>query len=98
MQFTSSLPPVSNTARPLALDRESFVYLVSNPSLCDPALIRAGVTRADYDDAAVRALAATKLSIVLPAELVADVLVGVDRMEAFLPLARQTTAELLLDL
>jgi hypothetical protein len=66
--------------------------------LCDPGQICAAVARADYDDAAIRALAAAKLGRALPGELVADVLVGVDRIEVFLPLARQTTAELLHDL
>jgi hypothetical protein len=56
------------------------------------------VARADYDDAAIRALGAAKLGRELPPDLVADVLVGVDRIEVFLPLARQTTVELLLDL
>jgi hypothetical protein len=99
MQFS---PPVassdSNAAESLALDRESFEYLASNPSSCHPGEIRAAVDRADYDDAAIRTLAACKLGISVPAELVADVLVGVDRIEVFLPLARQTTAALLLEL
>jgi SEC-C motif len=88
---TASLPP-------LALDRESFARLVAKPALCGPQQIRAALTHADYDDAAIRALAASKLGCALPAELVADVLVGVDRIEVFLPLARQTTADRLLDL
>jgi hypothetical protein len=83
---------------PLGLDRESFAYLLANPRLCDPGHISAATARADYDDAAIRALAASKLGRALPGELVADVLVGVDRIEVFLPLARQTTVELLLDL
>ena len=65
----------------LALDRESFNYLVSDATLCDPAPIRAAVARADYHDAAIRALAACKLGVALAAELVADILVGVDRIE-----------------
>lgn len=97
MRFsTTTTEPEAMT--PLGLDRESFAYVVANQTLCDPGQIRAAVARADYDDAAIRALGAGKLGRELPSDLVADVLVGVDRIEVFLPLARQTTVELLLDL
>jgi len=97
MRFsTTTTDPEAMT--PLGLDRESFGYLVANQTLCDPEQIRAAVARADYDDAAIRALGAAKLGRELPSDLVADVLVGVERIEVFLPLARQTTAERLLDL
>jgi hypothetical protein len=99
MQFSSpGTSSDSNATESLALDRESFEYLALNPSLCHPGPIRAAVDRADYDDAAIRTLAACKLGVSVPAELIADVLVGVDRIEVFLPLARQTTVEMLLEL
>jgi hypothetical protein len=91
-------PSDSNANESFALDRVSFEYLVSSPNSCDPERIRAAIDRADYDDAAIRTLAGLKRGASVPAELVADVLVGVDRIEVFLPLARQTTVELLLDL
>jgi hypothetical protein len=96
MRLSTTTEPEAMT--PLGLDQESFAYLVANPTLCDSGQIRAAVARADYDDSAIRALAAAKVGRALPGELVADVLVGVDRIEVFLPLARQTTVELLLDL
>ena len=98
MRFSTTTTTDPEAMTPLGLDRESLAYLVANQTLCDPGQIRAAVARADYDDAAIRALGAAKLGRELPSDLVADVLVGVDRIEVFLPLARQTTIELLLDL
>lgn len=79
----------------VALDRTSFAYLIANTSLCHVDCIRAAVERADHDDAAMRALARTKLGLTLPSELAADILIGVERVDVFVALARQQRSEAL---
>jgi hypothetical protein len=76
-----------------ALDRASLDHLIADPPACDPDRIRAAIERADYDDAAIRALARAKLGLALPAELVTDLLVGVEIMEVFFALARHLGGE-----
>ena len=88
----------TDTSPSFVLDRTSFEYLVAEPALCDVEQIRVAVDRADFDDAAVRALARAKLGLALPPEILADLLVGVERMEVFLALARQATGDVLLGL
>jgi hypothetical protein len=77
----------------LSLDRASFAQLIACPPLCDPERIRVAVAQADRDDAAIRALARAKLGLSLPPDLVADVLVGIERIDVFLALARQLTGD-----
>src|SRR5882724_4941666 len=80
----------------VTLDRTSFAHLIANTSLCHVDCIRAAVERADHDDAAMRALARIKLGLTLPSELAADILIGVERVDAFVALARQQSSEALL--
>jgi hypothetical protein len=85
----------------LALDRASVEHLVAGAASCELERIRAAVERADYDDAAVRALARAKLGLELPPDVATDVLVGVEHLEVFLAIARHTSggaAEPMLDL
>jgi chaperonin cofactor prefoldin len=82
----------------IGLDIESFDHLVLNPSLCRVDQIQAALEGGDYDDAAIRALAHRKLGLSLPPELVPEVLVGVERMEVFLALARYASGESLVEL
>jgi hypothetical protein len=77
------------------LDRASLARLIADAPARDPSCIRAAIERADYDDAAIRALARAKLGDELPPELVADVLVGVERMDVFLALARHGSGDML---
>ncbi len=88
----------AHTTSWFGLDRESLAQLMHSPVLCQLDLIEGSIARADYDDAAVRALARRKLGLPLPPELVAEILVGTERMEVFLPLARLTNGELLIRL
>ncbi len=81
------------SALPLALDRASFAHLIVNASACDLDHIAVAIERADHHDAAVRALARARLGLASPCELLADILVGVERVEVFLALARQMTGE-----
>ena len=78
-----------------ALDRASLDHLIADPRACEPDRIRAAIDRADYDDAAIRALARAKLGLALPAELVTDLLVGVELMDVFFALARHLGDEAL---
>src|SRR6187200_229004 len=78
---TSAAPAEPGTERGFALDRASLDQIVRDEAAYEPDPIRAAIERADYDDAAVRALARAKLGLPLPPELVADLLVGVERME-----------------
>jgi hypothetical protein len=71
------------------LDRHSFEQLNSETWRCRPEHIRAAIERADYDDAAIRALGCGALGMTLPSRLIADVLVGVERLDVFLALGRQ---------
>jgi SEC-C motif len=76
-----------------ALDRASLARLIAEPAACEESGIRAAIARANYDDAAIRALARAKLGLALPPELVADVLVGVERMDVFFALARHASGD-----
>ncbi|HEX7841646.1 MAG TPA: hypothetical protein VF469_29455, partial [Kofleriaceae bacterium] len=85
----------------LALDRTSFEQVMARTRLCEADRIRAALERADHDDAAIRALACGKLGLPLGPELIAEVLVGTERPDVFVALARQMTGEIvepLLDL
>jgi len=75
------------------LDSDSFGQLLSKTWLCRPEHIRAALDRADYDDAAIRALACRALGLALPSQLIADVLVGVERPDVFLVLGRQIASD-----
>jgi hypothetical protein len=95
---TPSQSGASATADPddapaLALDRASLERLLADASACSVDRIVAAINRADYDDAAVRALARAKLGQELPPALIAGLLVGVDYVEAFFGLARHLSGE-----
>ena len=75
------------------LDRTSLEQLLGKTWLCRPEHIRAALDRADHDDAAIRALACAAVGVALPSQLIADVLVGVERPDVFLVLARQITID-----
>ena len=83
------------SAASFALDRASLAHLIADAPACGEGGIRAAIERADYDDAAIRALARAKLGLELPPDLVADVLVGVERMDVFFALARHAGGEAL---
>lgn len=80
--------------RPGRLDQETFNALTREAPRCGLTQIRDAIDRADYDDAAIRALVRAKLALELPADLVADLLVGVHVPTVFLALIRHTTGEL----
>jgi len=78
-----------------AFDRASLGHLIADPAACEIDRIRASIERADHDDAVIRALARARLGLPLPAELVAELLVGVELMTQFFALARAASGELL---
>lgn len=83
------------------LDRHSIEQVMGKACLRGPERIQSAIGRADYQDAAVRALACAMLEISLPGQLIADVLVGVTAPTVFLALGRQISSDdvqLLLDL
>jgi hypothetical protein len=82
----------------VALDRASFDHLRLRPSLYGVEAIRAAIERADYDGAAIRALARCWLELELAPALVADVLVGVEWLDVFLALARRCPVDVLIEL
>ncbi|HWO25380.1 MAG TPA: SEC-C metal-binding domain-containing protein [Kofleriaceae bacterium] len=88
-------PEEAALAPALALDRASLAHLIAEPAACDERCIRAALERADYDDATIRVLGRVKLGLPLPPELVADVLVGVERMDVFFSLARHADSDAL---
>ena len=99
--LTPSQSGVADNGDALALDRASLERLLAGAAAaaspgvdeCSVERIVAALNRADYGDAAVRALARAKLGQELPPALVAGLLVGVDCIEAFLGLARHLTGE-----
>lgn len=76
---------------PVYLDQTSIAELAAAEPRCSLKCIQAALDRADYDDAAARALARLQLDLDLPASLAAEVLVGVRRLEVFLVLGKRAT-------
>lgn len=73
------------------LDRESYEALLRTPALITLDHIRAAIGRADHGDAAVRALVRLSLGETLPADVLADILCGVERLDVFLVLVRHAS-------
>lgn len=71
------------------LDKHSAELLCGQLWRCRTAHIQAAIDRADYEDAAVRALVCAATPIPLPAQMIADVLVGVEQARVFVALGRQ---------
>jgi hypothetical protein len=83
------------------LDRHSVDQLTGQLWRCRTAHIQNALERADYEDAAFRALVCAATTIPLPAQMTADVLVGVEQARVFVALGRQvlpTDTEPLYDL
>jgi hypothetical protein len=70
------------------LDRFSVDQLMGQVWRCRTAHIQAAIERGDFEDAAVRALVCAATPIPLPAQLTADVLVGVEQPSVFVALSR----------
>ncbi len=70
------------------LDRESFDALIRQPLVLSVDHLMASAGRADFEDAAVRALAKLYIGEELPFWFVADILPGLERLDLFLVLIR----------
>jgi len=81
------------------VDRPSFQQLVAEPTLCAVDRICHSLDQANYDDAAIRALARLELGLDVPSEALLEVLVGLDtrNITVFIALARNVATKVMLE-